>query len=391
MELPRQLDFPKRLVTQILDDDVPELAAGLSYRFLFAIFPFLIFVAALAAFVAQAAGLGDPTPEIMGSIGDNLPPQVAEELTPQIQAVLGQTRPGLLSLGAILALWAATGAIGSLQKAMNKAYDVPETRNFVVKTGGAVLLTLLASAGILVAFVTIVGGSLLTQEVVKALGIPPGTWDVVALARWPLVLVLVALAVAVLLKFAPNVSVSFRWTVVGGVAFAVGWLVATALFALYVANFANYSNTYGALGGVIVLMLWFYLTAVLLLAAAELTSLLVKSHEPHKVEARRREIQQGQEALSKPGPTAGAVVGVLGPVAPDDAKQLRPAGRPQPPLLQLPVPIAYRAPDARPRGPSYVASSATTRLIALALLAVGAVTGAIAGVLARDDAGSTRA
>ena len=104
-------------------------------------------------------------------------------------------------------------------------------------------------------------------------------------------LVLVAFAVAVLLRFAPNVAVPFRWPLVGGFAFAIGWVVATAVFALYVANFASYSNTYGALGGVVVLMLWFYLTAVLLLLAAELTSLLAKDHAPeHGIEARRREI-----------------------------------------------------------------------------------------------------
>ena len=110
------------------------------------------------------------------------------------------------------------------------------------------------------------------------------------LARWPLMLVLVALAVAVLLRFAPNVAVPFQWPMVGGFAFAIGWVVATALFALYVANFANYSNTYGALGGVVVLMLWFYLTAVMLLLAAELTSLLAKDHAPEHIAARQREI-----------------------------------------------------------------------------------------------------
>jgi membrane protein len=103
--------------------------------------------------------------------------------------------------------------------------------------------------------------------------------------------VVVAFAVAMLLRFAPNVAVPFQWPLVGGFVFAIGWVIATAVFALYVANFASYSNTYGALGGVVVLMLWFYLTAVLLLLAAEVTSLLVKDHAPEGIEARQREIQ----------------------------------------------------------------------------------------------------
>ena len=184
---------------------------------------------------------------------------------------------------------------------------MPETRNFFAKTGVAIGLTLLGSAGILVAFVTIVGGSLLTQEAVRVLGVPAATWDTIALLRWPLMLVLVAFAVAILLRFAPNVAVPFRWPMVGGLVFAIGWVVATALFALYVANFANYSNTYGALGGVVVLMLWFYLTAVMLLLAAELTSLLAKDHAPERIAARQREIKvaeagEAQSGIEAPAP-----------------------------------------------------------------------------------------
>ena len=129
---------------------------------------------------------------------DNLPPDIAAQLAPQLEAVLGQTRPGLLTIGALGALWAATGGIGALQKSLNAAYDVKETRNFFAKTGVAVGLTLLGSAGILVAFVTIVGGSLLTQEVVTQL------WGSRARRGTPsrscagrVMLVLVAFAVAV--------------------------------------------------------------------------------------------------------------------------------------------------------------------------------------------------
>ena len=120
-------------------------------------------------------------------------------------------------------------------------------------------------------------------------------------------LALVALAVASLFRFGPNVAVSFRWTLVGGALFAVTWLIATAGFSLYVANFGSYANTYGALGGVIVLMLWFYLTALLLLVAAEVTSLLAKDREPELVAARRGEIRTAvaEDAIARP--RAGSV------------------------------------------------------------------------------------
>src|SRR3954465_15404222 len=113
MEMPRQLEFPKRVVEATMEDEVPGLAAGLAYRFLFAIFPFAIFLAALAGFAAQLAGLDDPSGQIVGALSDNLPPDIAQQMRPQLDAVLGNTRPGLLSLGAVLALWAAMGGIGA--------------------------------------------------------------------------------------------------------------------------------------------------------------------------------------------------------------------------------------------------------------------------------------
>jgi membrane protein len=352
------IDFGGRLVKQSMDDEVFDRAAGLAYRFLFALFPFAIFLAALAAYIAGWVGLGDPTDEMMRAVGDNLPPDIAGQLTPQFQAVLGETRPGLLTIGALGALWAAAGGIGALQTSLNAAYDVPETRNFFAKTGVAIGLTLLGTAGILVAFVTIVGGSFLTQEAVRILGVPAGTWDVIAFARWPLMLVLVAFAVAILLRFAPNVAVPFRWPMVGGLVFAIGWVVATALFALYVANFANYSNTYGALGGVVVLMLWFYLTAVMLLLAAELTALLAKGHAPERIAARQREIN---------GAETGGAEGAVDGAEPVDA----PA-----PVASRPSVVMVAAPQKREPAP--------TTMLAVLLVLAGVIAGALAGLVTRD-------
>jgi membrane protein len=289
VQLPHALDFPRRLVTQVLEDDVPDLAAVLAYRFLFAVFPFMIFLAAMAAFVAGWIGVSDPTGEIVTGLGSNLPPDVAKQLTPQLDQVLGQTRPALLSIGAVLALWAAQGGVASLMKAMNTAYDIEERRNFFAKTGTALALTVVGSIGLLVAVIALVGGSVLTQEAVAAVGIAPGVWNVLSLLRFPVVLLLVAIAVAALFTYGPDIRVPFRWTLTGGILFAVAWLVVTALFGLYVANFASYANTYGALGGVIVLMLWFYLTGLILLVAAEVVSMLAASHEPELLERRRAE------------------------------------------------------------------------------------------------------
>lgn len=372
------VDFGKRLVVQVIDDEVPELAAGLAYRFLFAIFPFGIFLTALAAFVAKWLGMNDPTGQILSAIGDNLPPDLAAQLQPQLSTVVGQTHPELLSIGAIGALWAATGGIGSLINAMNRAYDVTETRNFLVKTGLAVGLTLLLTAGVLVAFVTIVGGSVITEQVARTVGITGDAWTVISLARWPIMLALVALAVAVLFHFGPNVRVSFRWTVVGGVVFAIGWIVATGLFALYVANFGNYTNTYGALGGVVVLMLWFYLTALLLLIAAEAVALLATRREPERVEARRRETAD----------TAAATDAAAGHKPTRRERRSRegrePRGAP-------PAAPAMPSTRPRPRRPAWPRASrsgnpAFAAAVVVGGLIVGAIVGLVSGRKAEDRA-----
>lgn len=358
MDLPEPLAFGRRLVTEVMDDEVPDLAAGLAYRFLFALFPFAIFLAALAGFGAQWAGLQDPTGQLIGGLSDNLPPDIAAQLRPQLDAVLGDARPGLLSIGAVLALWAAMGGIGAVMKAMNRAYDVDETRGFVPRTFRAALLTVLAAIGILVAFVTIIGGSLLTEEAIRQLHVPDDAWRAASLLRFPVVVALVAIAVAILFRFGPNVAISMRWALAGGFAFSVGWLMATLGFGLYVANFANYANTYGALGGVVVLMLWLYLTALLLLVAAELTALLVKEREPHRVTARRTELG----IVDPPG------VPTPTPPTPEPPTPDPPSPAPPEPLPPHPVPASIgRQRHAGP--PMWVAGGAAIGGLAAGLLA----------------------
>ncbi|MBA2719965.1 MAG: YihY/virulence factor BrkB family protein, partial [Chloroflexi bacterium] len=308
----------KRFLADIKKDDVAGLAAELAYRFLFAIFPFVIFVAALTAFVASAAGLSDPTGQILGAIGDNLPPDIADAVAPQLEAVIGTTRPGLLTIGAIAALWAATGGTNALIKAMNRAYEVEETRPLIPRYALAIGLTVLASVGLIAAFVTIVGASLLTAEVIQQLNLDRGMVEAIGILRWPVVLASLSAAVAVLYKLAPNFVVPWRWALVGGAIFSIGWLIATAGFAFYVANFGSYANTYGALGGVIVLMLWFYLSGIILIGAAALVASAMKELQPETFAAGRKAAEEAaREAAdaqkrAKEAVTSGRPVAALG-------------------------------------------------------------------------------
>ncbi len=366
----------KRFIGEFQRDDIAGLSAELAYRFLFAIFPFGIFVAALSAFIATSLGFENPTGQIMGSVGDNLPPQIADVVRPQLEAVIGKTQPGLLTFGAIAALWAATGGMNALIKAMNRAWEVDDTRSFIPKTAVAVGLTILGSIGIVGSFVTIVGASLLTTEVTSRIGLDRSVVDLVSLLRWPLVFVLLSLAVAVLYRLAPNFRAPWRWCVVGGALFSVTWIVATALFALYVANFANYANTYGALGGVIVLMLWFYLSAMLLVSAAAIVAATLKETQPSAVEERRVERGAAAGGTQAPDrPEVGRVPGIA-----TDGGGIDESAAPEPSTTARPRPAPRPRPRPRLAG-TYRMSGPEDWAFAGVVTATGATLGAIAAWL----------
>jgi len=272
------------------EHDLTGLSAEMAYRFLFALFPFALFLAAVAAAVSGVLGFGDPTGRIIDGLGDNLPPDLAGPVRAELEQVIGQGRPGLATVGALVALWAATTGTMTVIKAMNRTYDVREDRPLVGRYLLGLGLTVAGSIGIVLAFVTIVGGALLTQQVVGQLGVE-AAWPIISLLRWPLVFGLLVLATAVMYRVGPNLTPSWRSALAGAVVFAVGWLVATGAFALYVANVADYGATYGALGGVIVLMIWLYLTGLMLLVGAEIVAILTHRREPELIESRRSEIE----------------------------------------------------------------------------------------------------
>jgi membrane protein len=279
-----------RLRRKMSEDDIAGLSAEMAYRFLFAVFPFGLFVAALAAFVAAALSIQNPAQQIVSGLGDNLPSSVAQALQPELERLVSSPRADLLSIGAIAALWAATSGMNALVKGIHRAYGVPEARPLVVRYAVAVGLTLLGAVGVIVSFVTIVGGALLTQQLAAQLGVGDQAFQAIQLLRWPVVALVLMLAVSIVYRYAPNVIVPWRWIVLGSVVFTVGWLLATALLGLYVSNFSNYGATYGSLAGVIVMMLWFYVTAAMLLIGAEVTAAIAREWTPEQITVRREDV-----------------------------------------------------------------------------------------------------
>ena len=279
----------RTLLERVRSDDVPGLAAEVAYRFLFAVFPFGLFVAALGAFLAGYLRIENPAQQIVNGLGDNLPPSIADALRPELERLLSSARPDLLSVGALGALWAATGGTNALVKGMHRAYHLSEQRPFLLRYAVAVGLTLVAAIGIVVSFVTIVGGAMITEQIATRAGLGGAAVIAIEILRWPAVFIALTAAVAILYRYGPSVVVPWRWLVLGAGTFTLGWLVATAALGFYIGNVADYGATYGSLGAVIVLMLWFYVTAAMLLLGAELAATIAQERTPGEIPRRGEE------------------------------------------------------------------------------------------------------
>ena len=277
-------EIVSRYAKRVIADDVAGISAELAYRFMFAAFPFAIFVVALGGFVASWLGIRDPSNQIVGAIGGDLPADLVGPVKAQLEATLAQTHPELLSVGAAVTIYAAATGMSSLMKAINRAYGIRETRPLVLRVVLATVLTVLGGIATAVSFTAVVGGMLVTHRLADQAGLRD-VWPWLTLVRWPVSFALLVTAVAALLRFATGFRTPWLWAALAATAFAVVWLVATYAFGVYVASFASYNATYGALAGVIVLMLWVYMTAFVLICAAEMAALLVRLRSPELLAA----------------------------------------------------------------------------------------------------------
>jgi membrane protein len=264
--------YGKRLIEKIGEDDVNGAAAEMAYRFFLALFPFFIFLAALSGFVASTFNVDDPTTEIMDLLGDSLPDDASSVLEEQLRSVTEQRNGGLLTLGILGAIWATSGGISALMKNMNRMYSVGESRSRWARYAISLGLTFLSAGVLVLAFVLFFTSQVYGPRIADEAGLADTARTLISLALWPATLLMIMFAVAFLYWLAPNAGLRLRWISPGAIFFTLTWLIASFGFGLYVANFGSYNATYGALGGVVVLLIWFYLTAFLLLVGAEINA-----------------------------------------------------------------------------------------------------------------------
>ncbi|HKQ29876.1 MAG TPA: YihY/virulence factor BrkB family protein [Burkholderiales bacterium] len=261
-------ELARRVIREMGEDEVSGYAAQLAYYFLFALFPFFIFLTALLGFIP----IPDLLDRIMEVLIDFIPVGAAEIVEDNVYALVSQERGGLLSFGILLALWSASGAVAAITESLNRAYGVREGRPFWKARGTAILLTVGLAAMIILSMVLLVVGPGLIGPLADMIGLGPVFKTLWLVLRWPIVLTMMILAIAVVFYLAPDVEQQWRWITPGAIFAVLMWLAVSALFGFYVENFAEYNKTYGSIGAVIVLLMWMYLSGLSLLIGGEINS-----------------------------------------------------------------------------------------------------------------------
>jgi membrane protein len=262
----------KRTATEFRDDNLSDWAAALTYYGLLSLFPALLAMVSLVGLFGDPKETTDAVTEIVTSLG---PGSAADTFAGPIESITSNKSAAGLTLivGLATALWSASAYVGAFMRASNVIYETPEGRPFWKLRPLQLLVTLVMI--VLTALVAL--GLVLTGPIVEVVADPIGlsgtAVDVWNLAKWPVLAALFITIIAVLYYASPNVKLrGFKWVTPGSLVAIVIWIVASAAFALYVANFGSYDKTYGTLGGLIALLVWFWITNLAILFGHQLNA-----------------------------------------------------------------------------------------------------------------------
>jgi membrane protein len=291
-------EFGKALYSEWNHDQVGNVAAALTFFGVLALVPFLLFLVSLASLIIQPSEVG----QIVGSIGRGAPADVTHIIGGEIQSISGGQSVGLLTVSIIGTLWSASGAMVSLQQSLNTIYDVREERPFWKTRGIAIGMTVVCAILLLAAGLIAVA----TTPVANAVGGALGT--VILWLRFPVAGLLVMFIWALMYWALPDVEQKFKFITPGSIVGVVLWIAASIGFSIYVSNFGHYEATYGALGGVIVLLLWMWISSQVVLLGAEINAVIEhKSPEGKRPGAKKME-QSGTEPVVDHGAAKDAHV-----------------------------------------------------------------------------------
>jgi membrane protein len=288
------VEFFKRTAKEINEDHLAAFAGNLTYKGLFALFPFAVFLLSLLGLFGA--------PDLLNSLIEQarigLPNDVVGLLEDQLLSIAATRAEGAFTAGAIvsllLALWGVSGAFRSVMEAMNVMYEIEEDRPFWKVYGISVFLSLGVAALLITALVLVVFGPEIGGAVADVVGLGfvfELAWNIV---KWPVLIGIVLFAFALVYYFAPDVEQRFRYVSPGSLMAVAMWLLFSLLFRLYVENFGSYSATFGSFAGIIILMLYIYYSSFIMLVGAEMNQ-VIEEYVPEGKNEGEKTLNTGQQ------------------------------------------------------------------------------------------------
>lgn len=262
--------FWKELIVRVKKVDVTGLGSQLAFFFLLSLFPLLIFVMTLLPFLSLDQA------EVFLFIRDYAPESVSQLIEKTVGEVLQNRNGGLLSIGAIATIWSASKGMNALTKALNRSYFTEENRSFFVARGMSVLFTITLIAVLIVALALPVFGQQIGSLAFSYFGLEEGFLRLWGSLRWVVPPILIFLVFAAIYWVVPNIKLHFKSVLPGALFSTIGWIVTSFAFSFYVGNYGNYSNTYGSIGAIIVLMMWLYFSAIILMLGGQLNAVMTE-------------------------------------------------------------------------------------------------------------------
>lgn len=288
----------RKTFREFSSDQCTDIAASLTYYAVLSFFPALIAIISLLGVFGQGPSATNALLDILRQVA---PSDVVETLAGPIQGFVDSPAAGFaLVSGTVLAIWSASGYVGAFTRAMNRIYEIDEGRPFWKLKPVQLLITVIGILLILIIALLLVVSGPIAETLGNAVGVGSTFVTVWDIAKWPVIAFVIVLMVAILYYGTPNVKQpKFRWISVGALTAIVVLVIASVLFALYVANFSNYAKNYGALAGVVVFLLWLWIANLALLFGAEFDAELERSRQLQAGIAAEEDIQLPPRDITK--------------------------------------------------------------------------------------------
>jgi len=279
--------YIKQLMEKFSEHNVTLLAAGQAYYYLLSIFPLLIVAFAIIPYLNLDVN------QVMGTVEKSLPSGMAEIFEDNIVSLIETPKGGLLTIGIIGALWSASNGVNAFIKSANSAYGVEETRSFIVVRAMALGLTIGLIIALGVAITLPIFGNTIVKYLDMILSLGSSKTILIQILRWAISIIVLTGILLMFYRFAPNKNLPFKDTLPGALVASIAWLLISFGFSFYIDNFGNYSATYGSLGGIIILMMWFFLTGIILMVGA-LINVIYQQNQQKTDEA--KDMKKSREA-----------------------------------------------------------------------------------------------